>query len=194
MQPIKILTQWLLDNADAHHYLFASIDLRILFPTLSDSAFKTLLSRAVTSGLLVRVCRGIYLYERAMRYDGLLLFHVAALLRRGQFNYISLETALSDVGVISQIPINWITIMSSGRSSVISCAPFGTVEFVKTTKRPEVLADQLVYDPQCGLWRAHVPLALRDLRRVGRNTDLIDEEVVREFMPNTPPLRKTHKK
>ena len=31
------------------------------------------------------------------------------------FNYISLETALSDEGVISQIPINRITIMSTGR-------------------------------------------------------------------------------
>jgi len=182
MQSIKILKNWLLDNANETHYLFAPSDLRALFPHLSDSAFKTLLSRAASSGLLTHVCRGVYLYKRAMPYDGLLLFRIASLLRRGQFNYISLETALSNIGLISQIPINCITIMSSGRSSRIVCAPFGSIEFVKTNKRPASLAKDLIYDEACGMWRANAKLALRDAKRTGRSIDLIDWENVDEFI------------
>ena len=110
-----------------------------------------------------------------------MLFHIAALIRANQFNYISLETALSDEGVISQIPINWISIESSGRSNVISCGEFGTIEFVHTEKKPSDLVDQLTYDGDCGLWRASVSLALKDMKRAKRNCDLIDWDVANEF-------------
>ena len=132
MQPIKILSQWLLNNTNHEHYLFTLFDMRSLFPHLSDSALKALMSRAVSSELLTRLCRGIYLYKPALPKDGLLLYHAAMLLRVDKFNYISLETVLSDVGAISQIPLNWISIMSSGRSNVISCGEFGTIEYIHT--------------------------------------------------------------
>jgi hypothetical protein len=110
----------------------------------------------------------------------LLLFHVAALLRAGDFNYLSLETVLSDAGVISQLPINWITIMSSGRSNVIRCGEWGTIEFVHTTKLPNVLHEQLEYDARCHLWRASVALAVKDMKSTKRNLDLIDWGVIHE--------------
>lgn len=182
MQPIKYLTQWLTENASKTHYLFLLQDLRPLLPELSDAAFKTLLSRAVRAGLLARLCRGLYLYEKAMPMDALLLFHAAAILRANEFNYISLETALSDAGIISQIPINWISIMSSGRSNTISCGKFGTIEFVHTNQKPRDLLNQLKYDSQCGMWRADVPLALRDMNTTRRNCDLIDWDIANEFI------------
>lgn len=182
MQPMKHLNQWLLQNADDKHYLFTSHDLRSLCYQLSNAAFKTLLSRAVQSGLLMRVCRGLYLYKRALPGDGLLLFHAAALLRANDFNYISLETALSDVGVISQIPMNWISIMSSGRSNIISCNDYGTIEFIHTNQKPATLIDQLTYDQACGMWRANVELALRDMKVAQRNHDLIDWDIVNELI------------
>ena len=86
MQPIKYLTRSLADLADAEHYLFMPADLRALFPDLSEAAFKTLLSRAVSDGHLARVCRGVYLYERVDYPRGLLLFHAAARLRADTFN------------------------------------------------------------------------------------------------------------
>lgn len=92
------------------------------------------------------------------------------------FNYISLETALSDAGIISQIPSNWISIMSSGRSSKISCGDFGTIEFIHTQQKPSTLIPELTYDSSCGLWRASVDLALRDMKRAHRNFDLVEEE------------------
>src|SRR4029078_4637669 len=94
MQPIKYLADWLTNNANKDHYLFSAKNLRLLFPKLSQGAYKNILHRAVKSNILTRVCRGVYLYKPAQRHDGLLLFHVATLLRAGNFNYISLETAL----------------------------------------------------------------------------------------------------
>lgn len=182
MQPMKYLAEWLSQNASNNHYLFAHSDLRALCKHLSNASFKTLLSRAVRSSILTRVCRGIYLYKNALPTDGLLLYHTAALLRADEFNYISLETVLSDVGVISQIPINWISIMSSGRSNTISCGEFGTIEFVHTVQKPEDLIDYLIYDRIYGMWRASVSLALRDMKAAHRNCDLIDWDTVHELI------------
>ncbi|HPB75684.1 MAG TPA: hypothetical protein PLY96_10585, partial [Chromatiaceae bacterium] len=89
----------------------------------------------------------------------------------------SLESALSDAGLISQIPMNRVTLMSSGRSVTLSCGRYGTIEFVHTKKGPAELADQLVYDPCCHLWRATVALALRDMKAARRDLDLVQEEV-----------------
>jgi hypothetical protein len=180
MQSIRHLTQSLASLATAEHYLFAPDDLRALLPNVSDSAFKTLLSRAVRGGYLARVCRGLYLYEHVDYPRGLVLFHAAARLRADTFNYISLETALSDAGVISQIPINWVALMSSGRSSTIRCGAWGTIEFVHTCKGPDDVASQLHYDARCHLWRASVGLAVQDMRATRRNMDLIDWSIVNE--------------
>lgn len=182
MQPIKYLNQWLHKNATSEHCLFSLQDFHALFPNLSKSAFKTLISRAASLKYITRVCRGIYLYQEACSDDGLLLFHTAALLRPDNLNYISLETALSDAGVISQISINWISLMSSGRSNIISCGEFGTIEFIHTNQKPNELIDQLIYDDKCGLWRATVPLAIRDMKVTNRNCDLIDWNIANEFI------------
>ncbi|MCE2993486.1 MAG: type IV toxin-antitoxin system AbiEi family antitoxin [Alphaproteobacteria bacterium] len=179
---MKYLVNWLNKNANNERYLFALQDFRGLFPHLSNANFKTLLSRAVQSGYLDRICRGIYLYNAVASDKGLILFHIAALLRADEFNYISLETALSSVGVISQVPINWISIMSSGRSSIITCATFGTIEFVHTNQTPSELANKLVYDKNCRLWRANVSLSLRDMKVAHRNCDLIDWSIANEFI------------
>jgi hypothetical protein len=109
------------------------------------------------------------------------LFHVAARLRANNFNYISLETALSDSGIISQVPLAYISIMSSGRSNIISCGNFGTIEFVHTSRNPLSVMKNLDYDWDCHLWRADVQLALDDIKITRRNTDLIDWEAVHEL-------------
>ena len=180
MQALRHLTQTLAKLASAAHCMFTPHDLRALLPDLSDSAFKALLTRSVQAGILARVCRGLYLYEPALPADGLTLFRATATLRADAFNYISLETALSDAGVISQVPINRISIMSSGRSNVISCGRWGSIEFVHTDQRPADVAVHLVYDARCGLWRASVAQALRDMRATRRNMDLIDWSAAHE--------------
>lgn len=182
MQPLKILSNWLQENATENRYIFSLQDLRALLPDTSEGAFKTLLSRAVKLGVLERVCRGIYAYKSTVYSRGLLLFHAAAHLRSNDFNYLSLETVLSDAGIISQIPINYITLMSSGRSNKVSCGTFGTIEFIHTAQKPLDIMDDLTYDPLCRLWRANSKLAIRDIKRTYRNCDLIDWSNINELV------------
>lgn len=178
MQPIRQLEHLLADLATPAHYLFSAADLQAACHPATD--FFVLLSRASKAGILRRVCRGIYLYPRVEYPRGRVLFHTAALLRADAFNYISLETALSDTGVISQIPIDRITLLSSGCSNVVQCGDFGRIEFVHTTRRPEDVASQLTYDPACRLWRASPALALRDMRATHRDVSLVQLETPHE--------------
>ncbi len=182
MQSIKRLSNILADLAGPEHYLFTLSDLQAALPELSAAAFRVLLSRAGRSGLLRRVCRGVYLYDRVEYPAGELLFHTAARLRANCFSYISLETALSDAGVISQIPINMITMMSSGRGGIIRCGNWGTIEFVHTRKRPEMLQNHLHYDRRCHNWRASVRQAIEDMRDARRSLDLVDWSVADELI------------
>lgn len=182
MQPVKRLTQLLERFVSAEQYLFAFDDLRCALPDITPGAFKALLSRAETSGLVKRVCKGIYLYPHVPYPAGRVLFHAAARLRADAFNYLSLETVLSDAGVISQIPLNWITLMSSGRSHIVNCGDFGHIEFIHTKRRPAEVAAFLSYDSECHLWRASVTLALEDMKRTCRSTDLVDWSLVDELV------------
>jgi len=171
MQPLKELALTLDSLAGGKHSLFATSDLEAVFGDYEH--LPVLLSRAVKAGLLKRVCRGIYLYPKAGYPQGDLLFHTAARLRADEFNYISLETALSDAGLISQVPMNWITLMSSGRSHTVDCGEFGHIEFIHTEQRPEEVAGELTYDPARRLWRASEKQALRDMRVTRRSMDLV---------------------
>lgn len=182
MSNMKTLIDWLIKNANAERYLFTLQDFRSLFPNLAEAAFKTLLSRSVKSGYLTRLCRGLYSYQHAIPNTGLILFHAASYLRSDEFNYISLETTLSDAGVISQMPINYISIMSSGRSNTISCGSIGTIEFVHTNQKPEDIMRHLTYDSERRLWRASIRLAIRDMKASHRNCDLIDWEIANELI------------
>ena len=182
MQVLKKLRNILDSLSDREHYLFAVSDFYSVFPNHSYAALKVVLSRAVKDGLLMRVCRGIYLNPRVEYPRGLLLYHTAAKLRAGEFNYLSLETVLSEAGVISQIPIAWISLMGSGRSYTVDCGDFGSIEFIHTKKHPNDIANRLVYDTRCRLWRAKVGLALDDMRSTGRSMELIDWRAADELV------------
>ena len=99
-----------------------------------------------------------------------------------EFNYLSLETVLSDASVIPQVPMNWITLMSSGRSHVVDCGDFGHIEFVHTAQRPAEIGGELSYDVDRRLWRASVKQAIRDMRATRRSMELIDEEMLHELV------------
>ena len=171
MQPIQRLERWLLTSPSVRKgAVYSTASFRSLFPDLSPGAYRALLHRAEKRGLLERVCKGIYQYAGAPDNSGLILFHTAALLRARHFNYISLETVLSEAGVISQIPIAWITLVSTGRSTTVDCGRFGTIEFVHTERAMSQVIDELRYDPDRHLYRASPELALADMHRFNRST------------------------
>lgn len=183
MQPNNHLQHILNTLPDTHQCaIFTLSDLRAILPEISANAFKALLSRAAKNNTLKRICRGIYINPNRCKTTGYELFHIAARLRAHEFNYISLESVLSDAGVISQIPMQTITVMSSGRTQTIECKELGRIEFIHTKKRPDRLTNQLSYDKNCHLWRANVSLAIEDMKATRRNLDLIDWDIVDEFI------------
>ncbi|PHM28446.1 hypothetical protein [Xenorhabdus budapestensis] len=58
---------------------------------------------------------------------------LAKAMRRGEYNYVSLESALSEYGAISQIPIDRLTVMTTGRKGTYK-TPFGIIEFTHTKR------------------------------------------------------------
>ncbi|MCA6936812.1 type IV toxin-antitoxin system AbiEi family antitoxin [Pectobacterium versatile] len=154
-------------------YVFTSRDLAKIFHEDTPRAFNAGLNRLVKDGILTRAIRGVYVYNHAKSKDSYTLERIVLALRRGEYNYLSLESALSEYGVISQIPIDRITVMTTGRSEEHK-TPFGVIEFTHTKRPPE----QILQDTCFGhspLRHATKKTAVRDLRRVGRNTHLIDE-------------------
>jgi len=168
--------------ASHEHYLFTVSDLSCVLPKQNRAALQITLSRAVKSGLLERVCRGLYLYPDKSPQNGLLLYHAAAKLRSGDFNYLSLESVLSDAGVISQVPMGWIALMSSGRNRIVDCGRFGRIEYIHTQRPAAKLVTQLSWDRRIHLWRASVSLALQDLKHTHRSDDLVDWEAVNDLV------------
>ena len=98
---------------------------------------------------------------------------VAKALRPGNLSYVSLESMLSEYGVISQIPINRMTVMTTGASGLIE-TPYGTIEFTHTKRSTAEIVRHTVVVKGRPLRIATKPAAIRDLLRVGRNVNMMD--------------------
>lgn len=159
-------------------YVFKSRDLAKLFPDDNDRTLNAGLQRLVKNGVLIRAVKGVYIFAYSNHRGGDTLELVAKTMRRGEYNYVSLESALSEHGVISQIPIDRLTVMTTGRKGEYK-TPFGVIEFTHT-KRP--VKDLISSMASIGrpLRFANKLAALRDLKRVGRNMHLIDQEALHE--------------
>ena len=90
----------------------------------------------------------------------------------------ALEAALSEHGVVSQVPMVR-TIMATGRSGRVRTA-FGTLELVRTVRSVPSILDGTV-DVGHPLRPARARTALEDLRRVGRNLHLVDLDELAEI-------------
>lgn len=169
---LKKFTEW--DKRG--RYVFTLADLSKMFAEDSPKTLQAGLNRLVKEGILTRPVRGVYLFNLAHSSDSYAIEHIARALRRGEYNYVSLESALSEYGVISQIPIDRLTVMTTGRKGTYH-TPFGTIEFTHTKRSQQ--------DILAGIVQANRPLriatpecALRDLKRVGRNVHLVNEKAL----------------
>lgn len=155
-------------------WAFSLKTLQLLFPEDSRTMLKAL-ARHQQAGVIERVARGLYVNPKARCLPGDLLSALVSFLRPWDFNYLSLESALSEADWISQIPSR-LTLMTTGRSQTF-ITPYGTIEFVHTMQTEGKLRSEIRFDPQRELAVATPNRALRDLKRVGRNLDLvIDQE------------------
>lgn len=165
---------------DMGRYVFRRQHLRACFHEDSDKAFAAGLARLVDTGILTRAARGVYVHDAAKSRDGRTIERIAIALRPADLSYISLESALSEYGVISQIPMDRITLMTTGREGEIR-TPYGTIEFVHTKREPDDLR-QATLSTDRPLRMARIDTAIRDLRRVGRNLHLVDSEALQEIL------------
>lgn len=168
----KQLNTW----AASGRYVFTRSDLAKLFYGDSPRAFKASLKRLVSDGVLVRPSRGVYVYTAVHNPDGYAIEHIAKALRRGEYNYVSLESALSEYGAISQIPVDRLTVMTTGRKGEYH-TPYGTIEFIHTKRSVGDLLPRMV-DVHRPLRMATPQAAWQDLKRVGRNTHLVNTEAL----------------
>jgi hypothetical protein len=176
MQSIHLLQTTLEENASAKSFLFSLQDFYSIFPDMTIDNLRMLFSRAAKKGLLERICKGIYLYPKVEYDSSIVLYKVASKLRSSCFNYISLETVLCEASVISQQLMGWITIITTGRSGIINCGRFGTIEFVHTQKKVEHISQELTLDTRYGILRASVKQALIDMKDAKRPFDLVNME------------------
>ena len=95
-------------------------------------------------GLLIRGSKRIYVYALSKHLGPNTIELVAKQMRRGEYNDISLESALSASGLISQIPIDRLTIMTTGRSGEYR-TPFGVIAFTHTKRSLKVLLDSMIH-------------------------------------------------
>ncbi len=104
---------------DKGRYVWTQRDLKMLFPDDSAKSLEMSLRRFVRGGTLDRACRSVYVLPRTRSDVGHTIEHVAIALRRGHYSYVSLESALSEYGAISQVPRNVVTVMKTGRSGFV---------------------------------------------------------------------------
>ena len=154
-------------------YVFSKHDLAKLFPADSPKTFTEALARHVRNGLIERASRGVYINRAATSFDGYTIERIAIVLRSGYYSYISLESALSEYGVISQIPVDRLTIMTTGRSSICQTT-YGTLEFTHTERSVKDVLRHSIKIEGRPLRIATKQSAWRDLKRVGRNTELVN--------------------
>ncbi len=155
----------------SRHQLHKILDLE------HPEAFAATLKRLLAAGILESVARGVYYVPNVVPRDGYELERTAAVLRYGEFNYVSLESALSQSGAISQQMVDYLTVMTSGRSDYFKTL-FGDIEFTHTKREFSALLEASVVVPGRPLRVARPLEALRDLRRVGRNLYMVDLEEV----------------
>ncbi len=158
-------------------YVFTKHDLKKLFPMDQEKAFTEGLGRLVKDQILVRACRGIYINTQAASFNRYTIEYIAKALRRGEYNYVSLESMLVEYGAISQILIDRLTVMTTGRKGIYK-TPYGVIEFTHTKRSTIDIVNGIKTIPGRPLRVASKQMAWRDLKRVGRNTEMVNKETL----------------
>ncbi|MFT4929570.1 MAG: putative transcriptional regulator of viral defense system [Phenylobacterium sp.] len=159
---------------NGHSGLFTKDDFALMLNCSATMSLSKFLHGATQSDTLERVCQGVYINPLFPPEPKGLLVRLAAILHWNKFIYISLESQLSYIGRISQIPMNRLTIITTGRSGNIKTR-YGVIEFIHTNASIESLNNQVYYDPELKIFRANEAQAIRDLRKSKRNVQMLTE-------------------
>jgi hypothetical protein len=120
-----------------------------------------------------RVAHGVYWHRPSCvpRYEP--IEETAAMLRFGLQCFVGLESAAARWGVISQIPVGRLTVVTTGREGTFQ-TPFGTIEFVHTKADDLEIIQNTVAVPGSPLRLATKGYTVEGLKRTRRSLDLVD--------------------
>src|SRR5438105_3471959 len=172
----RILDQKLADMDRRGVWAFTPATLSAVLGNPKQDYLRLAMKRLADQGVLIRAARGVYVNPHARSMPGDVRPGLIRFLRPRELSYLSLEFRLSEAGAISQVATA-LTCMTTGSSGRFD-TPWGAIEFTHTNRAIAIGYD--VHARDDGVLAATVDRAARDLRRVGRNTDLIDEESLAE--------------
>lgn len=157
-------------------FLYRKRELALLFEEKGPKLDSTI--RRLTRAKLLRcIARDVYLWSLAWPYGRQVFLDVADFLRPSEYNYESLESAASRWGIISQVPVGHLMVVTTGAAGEVEIEGMGSIEFVHTDEPLEELLDaQIVSRPDTTLPIASRRRAVDDLTRYGRSLDLVDWE------------------
>lgn len=155
--------------------------LRTLFHADQEPAFAAGLRRLVEVGLLERAAKGLYLNmalpNMGRRGTGTLIAH----LRPGHLSYLSYESALAEVGSMSQCALQFL-VATTGNGGKYRTR-YGDLWLTQTSRSRAEILERTVYDNRINLLVASPSMAREDLERVRPdNLHLIDEETHGEIV------------
>ncbi len=165
------LLECLHQRDDAGQWLFRVSEMARLTGE-KDSQLYLTLHRARQAHIVAELARGWLYFPRARSLPATPLDRFALEVRRPYITYASLESELARRGWLSQVPTVE-TYMTTGREARFD-TPLGSLELVHTKRTGLLNTDEIQWNPTRGIWVATPERALRDLRRVGRNVNLVE--------------------
>ena len=164
-----------------HTALFSYRQAKVLFFDENEKTLYAALCRHTKNGIIQRVCKGVWLNPMSQfATNDTRLEELALLLRPEHYNYVSMETVLSQASVISQQMFAYLTVMTTGAGLTVK-ASFGTLELVHTKRKWQNIQLSNVPSGHKMPW-ADAATAYRDLKRVGRNVDMVDEQELQQYL------------
>ena len=163
MKHSDILEKLIKMDEDHGKWLFRLSDLITMFPSESRRNILQSLSRYSKLGTVLRVCRGVYSYHhaRSRKKD---IFALARFLKPGKFVYLSREVRLQHLGLITQVHVGYLSLMTDGRSQTFD-TPYGRLKYTHTDVPWVKIKDKVNYNPLYCLMEANEDLAVHDLKR-----------------------------
>lgn len=157
---------------------FRSADLALVLGE-DGTKLRSTITRLVKAGSLQHIARDLYWHASGKDASVPAIEEIAVALRPGEMNFIGMESAASLWNVVSQIPVGRLTVVTTGREGEFE-TPFGTIEFIHTSRSWSYLLDHTIDYPGHALRLATKEHTVRGLVRSGRSLDLIDWEEVED--------------
>lgn len=151
--------------------------IRMFFNHEDDRSLQVALNRHIKNNIIQKCSRGVYVNPRGTK-PLFCLENLAVTIRDSSTFYLSLESRLSEEGLISQIP-NRLTFISQDRSQVFK-TPYGIIEFVHSSRDAQDFLKDCFFDTDRKIYVASQEKAIDDIYRHNRSIDLYEEQLEKD--------------